>query len=93
MHTHFEEKPASHMRNGLAEEQTFLAWIRTGIALMGFGFVVAHFGILVEGTHLGQHASGIQPHDPSLWFGTLIIVVGVAVNLFPHGVFLVWLAS
>ncbi len=25
----------------LAAERTFLAWIRTGLALMGFGFVVA----------------------------------------------------
>ena len=29
----------------LAAERTFLAWIRTGLALMGFGFVVARFGL------------------------------------------------
>ena len=28
----------------MAAERTFLAWIRTGVALMGFGFVVARFG-------------------------------------------------
>jgi putative membrane protein len=28
----------------LAVERTFLAWIRTGLAFMGFGFVVARFG-------------------------------------------------
>jgi Domain of unknown function (DUF202) len=33
------------LRDYLAEERTFLAWFRTSIALMGFGFVVAHFGI------------------------------------------------
>lgn len=27
-----------------AAERTMLAWIRTGLALMGFGFVVAEFG-------------------------------------------------
>ena len=32
----------------LAAERTFLAWIRTGIALMGFGFVVARFGLFLE---------------------------------------------
>jgi putative membrane protein len=30
------------LRDYLAEERTFLAWTRTGIALMGFGFLVAH---------------------------------------------------
>jgi putative membrane protein len=81
MDTHFKEKSIPHGRDNLVEEQTFVAWIRTSIALMGFGFVVAHFGISADGSHIGQHA-GLQPHEPTLWFGTLIIVFGVAVNLF-----------
>jgi len=32
----------------LAAERTFLGWIRTGLALMGFGFVVARFGLFVQ---------------------------------------------
>lgn len=36
------------MRDYLAAERTFLAWIRTGLALMGFGFVVARFGIFLQ---------------------------------------------
>jgi hypothetical protein len=40
-----EARPAAELRDYLAEERTFLAWIRTGISLMGFGFVVARFGI------------------------------------------------
>ena len=31
-----------------AAERTFLAWLRTGLALMGFGFVVARFGAMVS---------------------------------------------
>jgi len=31
----------------LAGERTLLAWIRTGLALMGFGFVVARFGLFL----------------------------------------------
>jgi len=35
-------EPAS-LSDYLAAERTLLAWIRTGLALMGFGFVVARF--------------------------------------------------
>ncbi len=32
----------------LANERTFLAWVRTSIALMGFGFVVVKFSLFVR---------------------------------------------
>jgi len=32
----------------LANERTFLAWIRTSVGLMGFGFVVVKFSIFVR---------------------------------------------
>ena len=32
----------------LAAERTFLAWVRTGLALMGFGFAVARFRLLTD---------------------------------------------
>jgi putative membrane protein len=32
----------------LAAERTLLAWISTGLALMGFGFVVARFGLFLQ---------------------------------------------
>ena len=38
----------------LAAERTFLAWIRTGLALMGFGFVVARFGLFLRALQIGQ---------------------------------------
>jgi uncharacterized protein DUF202 len=69
------------LRDYLAEERTFLAWIRTGIALMAFGFVLAHFGIFADEPHLTQRASGVEPHELSLWFGAALIAVGVTVNL------------
>jgi uncharacterized membrane protein YidH (DUF202 family) len=36
----------------MAAERTFLAWIRTGIAFMGFGFVVARFGLFYVRLHI-----------------------------------------
>ncbi len=37
-----EEKRATEY---LANERTFLAWIRTSIAVISFGFVITRFGI------------------------------------------------
>lgn len=35
-------------RDHLANERTFLAWIRTSIALMGFGFVIVKFAVFLK---------------------------------------------
>jgi putative membrane protein len=32
----------------LANERTYLAWVRTGITVIGLGFVVAKFGLIVR---------------------------------------------
>ena len=65
------------VRDYLAEERTFLAWIRTGLASMGFGFVVARFGF-----YLAEIRGSAAPPDRfSLWVGTALIAIGVAVNL------------
>ena len=65
----------------LAAERTFLAWIRTGIALMGFGFVVARFGLFLR--ELGVAHPGI-PHRTtglSMWLGTALLIIGIIVNV------------
>ena len=82
MDTPIKEKPVADLRDYLAEERTFLAWIRTGIALMGFGFVVARFGIFGDEPQMTQQTLVGQPHGLSLWFGAALIAVGVTVNLF-----------
>ncbi len=73
MDTPIGGRSGADLRDYLAEERTFLAWIRTGIALMGFGVVAAHFGLFADESHITQHAS--------VWFGTALIALGVAVNL------------
>ena len=81
MDTPVGEKPAADLRDYLAEERTFLAWIRTGLTLMGFGFVVARFGLFLEVMQITRGGSAAQPHGLSPWFGTAFIAVGVAMNL------------
>jgi putative membrane protein len=66
----------------LAEERTLLAWIRTGLALMGFGFVVARFGLFLrEISHVDEHLPH-QPYGLALWFGTGLVLLGVCATGF-----------
>ena len=66
----------------LAAERTLLAWIRTGLALMGFGFVVARFGLFLQQLQVMQPTPIEKSYGLSLWFGTALIAVGVIVNVF-----------
>jgi uncharacterized protein (DUF302 family)/uncharacterized membrane protein YidH (DUF202 family) len=65
----------------LAAERTFLVWIRTGLALMGFGFVVARFGLFLRALQAGQSALPSESYGFSFWVGTALITLGVIVNI------------
>lgn len=43
-----EDKKPDRSTEYLANERTFLAWLRTCIALMGLGFVVARFSLFLK---------------------------------------------
>jgi uncharacterized protein (DUF302 family)/uncharacterized membrane protein YidH (DUF202 family) len=74
-----EERSASGPGDYLAAERTFLAWIRTGLALMGFGFVVARFGLFLQALRVGQPNLPLGSFGLSPWFGTALIAIGVTV--------------
>ena len=63
-----------------ANERTFLAWVRTAIAVMAFGFLVEKFGLFLQlaGASLGARA----PHPSSHRFGEVaglaLMVLGLA---------------
>lgn len=64
----------------MAAERTLLAWIRTGLATMGLGFVVARFALFLEEFRAPNRApSGM--HETSLRIGAAIIGLGIAINL------------
>jgi uncharacterized protein (DUF302 family)/uncharacterized membrane protein YidH (DUF202 family) len=76
------DRPSSGPSDYLAAERTFLAWIRTGLALMGFGFVVARFGLFLQALQVGQPNLQLgAAHGPSFLFGTGLILLGVVVNV------------
>ena len=70
----------------LAAERTLLAWVRTGLALMGFGFVVARFGLFLrELAVAGERRPGHDHTGLTQWIGVVLILLGVIVNLLAAG--------
>ena len=65
----------------MAAERTFLAWIRTGLALMGFGFVVARFGLFLRELAAAGGGSPMKASGFSLPLGTALVLIGVGVTL------------
>jgi putative membrane protein len=64
-----------------AAERTFLAWIRTGLGLMGVGFAVSRFGLFLREFSATQgHASASSPAH-SVVAGAALVILGVVVNL------------
>lgn len=61
-------------RDHLANERTLLAWMRSAVAIVTLGFVVARFGLLLRelGTATAQHTSA---HFSS-GFGVALVLCG-----------------
>jgi putative membrane protein len=68
-----------------AAERTLLAWIRTGLTIMGFGFVVARFGLFLSllAAQRGLPTSTVDatPHLSSV-VGIALVVLGAVAILF-----------
>jgi putative membrane protein len=64
-----------------AAERTLLAWVRTGLALMGFGFVVARFGLFLRELAAVREGSPLHGSGVSLWVGTALVILGIAVDV------------
>jgi putative membrane protein len=65
----------------MAAERTFLAWIRTGVALMGFGFIVARFGLFLRELTLIDKVSPPSGTRFSLPIGIALIVLGIVTTI------------
>jgi len=79
MHTNedqIERKPAGPADH-LANERTFLAWIRTSIALMGFGFVIVKFALFIRQISV---ALGNKVAMPGKGYSAVIGVIMVALG-------------
>jgi len=75
-------------RDHLANERTFLAWIRTSIAIIAFGFVIEKFSLFMKQLSfiLGKGVGETLPSSPGysalvgillVAFGTMLSVLGL----------------
>lgn len=73
-----ETRKAGSPSDHLANERTFLAWIRTSIAVMGFGFVVVKFTLFIKQLSyaLGEKAILVSNKGYSSAIGIFLVIVG-----------------
>lgn len=67
--------PESDPRVHFAAERTMLAWLRTGISVMAFGFVVARFGLFLR--VLQAQGGPVQSSGLSPYLGAALVGLGV----------------
>ena len=79
------QETSDTLRDHLANERTFLAWVRTSLGIMAFGFVVEKFSLFIKeiSSYLGkQHLnSSIPQQGLSPIFGIALIASGAIICL------------
>lgn len=66
------------VRSHLANERTFLAWLRTGVGMMAFGFLVARLRFEVD-NHSAATAKDVLKAE---WVGGIFAALGIAAVIF-----------
>lgn len=83
-----ERKRHGGATDHLANERTFLAWVRTSIALMAFGFVVVKFALFVKQVAfiVGEKQGDIvlPNKNYSAILGIALVAIGVLMALFSY---------
>ncbi|MCF2487762.1 YidH family protein [Dyadobacter sp. CY347] len=84
MSTEQDSNPSVFTPNDhLANERTYLAWLRTGIGIMAFGFVVVKFSLFVKQIGFVLQTQVATPsHAYSAIIGILLVVLGMLAILF-----------
>lgn len=70
-----------HRTDHLANERTFLAWIRTNLGIMAFGFVIERFSFFVQQL-AAFSGTAVPTMQGSTKIGIIIVAFGAILNLF-----------
>jgi putative membrane protein len=79
-----EERSAAEQartREHLANERTLLAWVRTAVALMGLGFVVARFGLFLQQVAVEGARPSSEPVHVAAVIGAALVGASVLVTI------------
>jgi len=76
-----EKNTLEKSREHLANERTFLAWIRTSIALMGFGFVIVKFTLFLKEISLLLETQGLPSKGYSTIVGVVMVALGAVLSI------------
>jgi len=81
-----DHKPKLNPNDHLANERTFLAWLRTSIAIMGFGFVVVKFSLFVKQLTfaLGEKMPANTGKGYSGDIGIILVIAGALISLLAY---------
>lgn len=81
-----QEEHKNNTTNHLANERTFLAWVRTAIAMMGFGFILVKFSLFLKQLSLVAGDQVIVPSQKgySGLTGILLVTAGVLTLLMSY---------
>jgi putative membrane protein len=69
-------------RDYLANERTFLAYVRTALSFIAFGFIVARFALFSREIAVVEHVSPRQTMAVSTTLGVAMTVSGVALGIY-----------
>jgi putative membrane protein len=79
------ENNDTKLREHLANERTFLAWVSTSVALIGLGFVIVKFALfLKEVSLLFREQSITETEGFSAVIGVIIVAFGVVLSPFAY---------
>ena len=74
---------SGNIRDHFANERTFLAWVRTSIAMMGFGFVIVKFTLFIKQiSFILQKPMPTPSHGYASIIGILLVAFGAFVAFF-----------